>query len=215
MSEMQPEGGGGGGNVFTRKLGPLPMWGWMAIALLVALGYYLYKKNQSGATSTAASGTSPSTVNTPGGVDASLVPQFVNQDYTNVQAPAAPNVTVNNTLPPPTTSTPTTPPPTTAPKTTPLNEVLQKGHVLSANPAKTVIGWTIAQKSPNATQLLVQLDGPGLKNFQRIIPASATTATFDNLEPGHDYVAYITPQDAQGQAVGGPNTVNIVTSKAA
>lgn len=72
------------GNVFTRKIGPLPMWGWMAIALLVALFYYLYSKNKGGA------GASPSTVNTPGGVDASLVPQFVNQTYTNVTPPAAP-----------------------------------------------------------------------------------------------------------------------------
>lgn len=96
MSNMATEGGGGG-NVFTRKIGPLPMWGWMAIALLLAVFYYLYRKN----TAAKAGSSSPSTVNTPGGVDASLVPQFVNQTYTNVTPPAAPQVTVNNTTPPP------------------------------------------------------------------------------------------------------------------
>jgi hypothetical protein len=119
---------------------------------------------------------------------------------------------VNNTVPAPTAATPAPTTPTNP--NLPLNEILQKGHAISTNPAKAVIGWTIAQKSPNATQLLVQLDGPGEKNFQRIIPATATTATFEGLEAGHTYVANITPLDAQGQAVGGPNHVTFVTSKA-
>lgn len=184
------------------------MWAWMAIAALLAVFYYLYKKNQASSTSSVGSGTGAASggaaANTPGGVDASLVPQFVNQTYVNNAPPAAPA-----TAPATTTTTPT-PTPTT---NTPLNEILQGGHIISPSPGKAVIGWTIKQQSPNATQLLVQLDGPGLKNFQRFIPASATTATFDNLEPGHDYVATITPVDAQGQAVGGPNTINLVTAK--
>ena len=75
-------------NVFTRKIGPLPMWGWMAIALLLALFYYLYKKNSS-----SGGGASASTVNTPGGVDSSLVPQFVNQNYAAPEPPEAPQMT--------------------------------------------------------------------------------------------------------------------------
>lgn len=103
MSESAPETSGGGGNVFTRKIGPLPMWGWMAIAMLLAVFYYLYHKNQQSATasSTAATGAA---ANTPGGVDASLVPQFVNQVYNQETPPTAPNVTVNNTVPPATSS---------------------------------------------------------------------------------------------------------------
>lgn len=74
------------GNVFTRKLGPLPMWAWMGVALLGALLFYLYNKKK-----TSAGGTSPSTVDTPGGVDASLVPQFVNQTFVNNTPPSAPS----------------------------------------------------------------------------------------------------------------------------
>jgi hypothetical protein len=208
MSESAPERSGGGGNVFTRKLGPLPMWAWMGIALLVAVGYYLIRKQQSGANNTSGASSSPSTVNTPGGVDSSLVPQFVNQTYTNVQPPTAPNVTVNNTVP-----TAATPPPTTAPSTSPLNEILTAGHTINPSPKKAEIGWTIKQQSPNATQLQVVLNGPGVKNQTRYIPASATTATFDNLQGGHTYIADVTPVDAQGQAVGGPNHVTFVTAK--
>jgi hypothetical protein len=92
-----------GGNIFTRKLGPLPMWAWMAVALVLAIAYYLYKKHTTAAASSATSNTSGTAANTPGGVDASLVPQFVNQTYTNSTPPAAPSVTVNNTVPAPAT----------------------------------------------------------------------------------------------------------------
>ena len=54
MSQMQTESAapdGGGGNVFTRKIGPLPMWAWMGIALALAIVYYLYKKHTSSSTS--------------------------------------------------------------------------------------------------------------------------------------------------------------------
>jgi len=150
MSESAPERTGGGGNVFTRKIGPLPMWGWMAIALLFALFFYLWNKNKQSAG--AASGSSPSTVNTPGGVDSSLVPQFVNQTYTYVQPPTAPNVTVNN--PPITVNTPPdndNPPPvqtgggtSTSSPSSPLNEILKSGHTINPSPKNAEIGWTIA-----------------------------------------------------------------------
>jgi hypothetical protein len=106
VSESAPESGGGG-NVFTRKLGPLPMWGWMGIVALIAVLYYLFRKNQA-ANSAASAAQTPATNNTPGGVDSSLVPQFVNQVYNQETPPPAPNVTVNNTT---TTPPPVTPPP--------------------------------------------------------------------------------------------------------
>jgi hypothetical protein len=112
---------GGNGNVFTRKIGPLPMWAWMGIALAVALVFHLVEKNKAGSSGTSnatstgsASNQSSGGVNSPGGVDSSLVPQFVNQTYVDSQPPVAPNVTVNNTVPAPPTVAPT-PPPAAAP----------------------------------------------------------------------------------------------------
>jgi hypothetical protein len=79
------------------------MWAWMAVALVLAIAYYLYKKKTSSAAAASTASTSGTAANTPGGVDASLVPQFVNQTYTNETPPAAPSVTVNNTVPAPAT----------------------------------------------------------------------------------------------------------------
>lgn len=76
------------GNVFTRKLGPLPMWAWMGIALVLAVGYHFYSKSKSSSTTAQTSATN----NTPGGVDSSLVPQFINQTYVNGSPPLAPNI---------------------------------------------------------------------------------------------------------------------------
>jgi hypothetical protein len=114
----EPSSGGGGGNIFMRKIGPLPMWGWMGIALALALMFHLYEKHKAGSSGTSnATSTGSATdqsaggVNSPGGVDSSLVPQFVNQTYVDSQPPVAPNVTVNNTVPaPPVVVTPTPPP---------------------------------------------------------------------------------------------------------
>jgi LysM repeat protein len=81
----------------------------------------LYEKYKT-KTSTASTAQSASTVNQPGGVDSSLVPQFINQTY-NQETP--PNVTVNTTVPVTSgTDTDTTPPPTSTPppKTTPPPE---------------------------------------------------------------------------------------------
>lgn len=106
------------GNVLTSKMGPLPMWGWMAIIAGVAVLYSFYKKSKGTTASTSAAQASG---NSPGGVDASLVPQFINQTYDNDTPPAAPNITVNNTIPQPPTATPAppagTPPPETEPAT--------------------------------------------------------------------------------------------------
>jgi len=151
MSQMQPESTApqGGGNVFTRKLGPLPMWAWMGIALALAIVFYLYKKHTSGS-STSQSSAQNSSVNTPGGVDASLVPQFVNQVYNQETPPVAPNVTVNNTLPPPPANSPTPPnnpsPPINTPKPPPAKPT----------PPKKVTYKTITVQPGQTLQSLAQ-----------------------------------------------------------
>jgi len=102
MTAMAPENGGSAprshGGVFTRKMGPMPMWGWMGIALAVALVYYFLKKKSGTAATGAGTATGAASVNSPGGVDSSLVPQFVNQTYTQTAPPAS--QTVNVTVPP-------------------------------------------------------------------------------------------------------------------
>jgi len=65
------------GNVFTNKIGPLPMIAWVGIIGAVIIGW-AYLKNR-GSSSQAAAGD--------GSTPASDVPQFVNQTYTTVTAP--------------------------------------------------------------------------------------------------------------------------------
>lgn len=91
MTTPNPPQSRSSGNVFTRKVGPMPMWGWMGVVLLAAIGYYLIRKQ--GQTTAAAN----QAVNTPGGVDSSLVPQFVNQTYVQDTPPAAPQLTPTKT----------------------------------------------------------------------------------------------------------------------
>jgi LysM repeat protein len=154
MSQMQPESTApqaGGGNVFTRKLGPLPMWAWMGIALALAIVYYLYKKHTSSSTSSTSSAQNSSAAggaNSPGGVDASLVPQFVNQVYNQETPPVAPNVTVTNNIPadndtqPPTGNAPPPPPSHSpppghpAPKPAPPKKVTYK--TITVQPGQTL-----------------------------------------------------------------------------
>ena len=119
MSETAPESSGGASkNFLTKKVGPLPMWAWMAIVLVLGVVYSMYKK-QKAATTATTSGTAAGGVNSPGGVDSSLVPQFVNQVYNQEQPPAAPNITVNKTLPTPPTVAPQPPVPNVPPKSPP------------------------------------------------------------------------------------------------
>lgn len=65
-------------NVLTRKLGPLPTWGWLGIATAGFGAYYLYQSRKN---STAASATSTS---------ASNVPDYVFQNYNQIPAAAPP-----------------------------------------------------------------------------------------------------------------------------
>ena len=89
MSEMGTDqvntGGGGSGNVFTRQLGPMPLWGWMAVGLALVLLYVYWKKDQA---SQSTSGTSSDTSGGSGTTDSSLIPQFVNQVYTQTSPPS-------------------------------------------------------------------------------------------------------------------------------
>lgn len=113
MSESMPESGGGGGGAtgLTKKIGPLPMWGWMLIIGVVAIAFSYYKKSKSTTSTSSGTGAAAASGQAAGGVDSSLVPQFINQTYNQETPPAAPNVTVNNTIPAPPTAVSPTPTP--------------------------------------------------------------------------------------------------------
>ena len=80
MSTETPAPSGKKENVFTRKIGPMPMWAWVAIIGAVIIGYAYYK-NKNSAASTSQTGST---------TDASQVPQFVNQTYVSPVPPSAP-----------------------------------------------------------------------------------------------------------------------------
>lgn len=44
------------GGFLARKVGPLPMWAWLAILTAAAFGWYLYEKHKSGTSSAPAQG---------------------------------------------------------------------------------------------------------------------------------------------------------------
>ena len=69
-----------GGNVLTRKIGPLPTYGWVAIvgAGILVWAYFAHRN---------ASSSSSQSSNT---ANSSTVPDFINQTYTTVTPPPAP-----------------------------------------------------------------------------------------------------------------------------
>jgi|SRR5271165_260712 len=146
-----------GGNFLTKKIGPLPTWGWMAISLVLVVLYAYYKKSKGSTSSTAAANTAAA-ANAPGGVDASLVPQFINQTYVQETPPAAPDITNNSTVnsndvnsnntAPTVVNSPTTvnkPPPVTPPPKTPTPSKNAKTTTV------TVAKWTATNTPWNST----------------------------------------------------------------
>jgi hypothetical protein len=67
-------------NVFTHKIGPLPMWGWLAIVAAALIGWRLYSNKTNAAAQQQQQGT-------PTDTSANTVPQFVNQTYVSTSAP--------------------------------------------------------------------------------------------------------------------------------
>jgi LysM repeat protein len=165
------------GNILTRKLGPLPMWGWMAIALVIAIAYYLIDKKNS-ANSASAQGTSSTPTDT---TDQSLVPQFVNQTYVNGTPPPAPSVTVNNTVPTGTTSTgttttpPTNKPPAPAKKVTYIKYTVHAGDTLQSLAARYHV--TVADIAGAPGNVYVKGEVPGDKKVGQQLGTGAGLKT--------------------------------------
>lgn len=101
MADPNEGGGGGAGSILTRKTGPLPNWVYMAILLLVALVFSVWRGNRSQANAVEEGPSEEEEYGLPG--DQTPPPVFILPQ--NPQ-PAV-NVTVNN---PAGANKPTTPP---------------------------------------------------------------------------------------------------------
>lgn len=90
MSEQAPEPARGRReNAFTRKIGPLPMWQWLIIALAMVGVYVIYQYRKNNQANANAANTAAGTA-TGGTAGAGQVPQFVNQTNTYIAPPVAP-----------------------------------------------------------------------------------------------------------------------------
>jgi hypothetical protein len=56
-SKVPPSSPAGGGNILQRKFGPLPGWGWAALAGVAALGWWYFKNRQGQAAANTAAAT--------------------------------------------------------------------------------------------------------------------------------------------------------------
>jgi len=172
----EPEDGGDGGSLLTRRIGPLPTWQWLAVITLAGLAYYvLVARKKTAAATSSTSTTSPTT-------SSADVPQFVIQNTfpSPPMTPAANNITVNvpdqDTQAPPTPTNPVSPVrrgpalPLPAP-TTPVHQTL---------PAKigktvTVTKWT-AKNAPWSSTISGIAAQSGIKNWQTVWNAPQNAA---------------------------------------
>lgn len=188
MSEPSPEtapSSGSSKNVFTRKLGALPLWAWMGIGLAVALGYY-YWKQSTGSAAGAKNAASQSASQSPeaaGGVDSNLVPQFVNQTYVQNQppAPTMPSSSPTPAAPAASTQADKYPAPTgtSAAKLTNTSAKINWNYITGTTPKPT--SYTIA---------LYQQNGKLAQQFTVNAPDTAggtAQATVTGLHPGWQY----------------------------
>jgi hypothetical protein len=128
-------------NVFTRRIGPLPMWVWLLVGAAVIGGYVLLKRRAGGGP---AGGTT----------SAGQVPQFVNQVYTSPGPPVAPGP-VPSPVPSP------VPVPVDKPKTVPLKHV-GKGKVRIGSPSDL---YFLAKQLGVSYDALVKAN-PALRKFE-------------------------------------------------
>lgn len=88
-----PEGGGGGGGAaggwLTRKLGPLPMWAWMAVVLAGLLAITTWQRNKADAETAQDATTGPARTDTPDNLQPMYT--FVDADTTLQTVNVAPS----------------------------------------------------------------------------------------------------------------------------
>jgi hypothetical protein len=146
----QSPGGGSAGTILTRKTGPLANWIWMALLLLVAVVYAMWRRNKAAANANT-DDTADSTISS----DMNTTPPPVFILPQNPQPTVPVNVTVNNpSTPPPAPPVGTKPPSTTPPPapgpppkpTAPQYVAVSVGKYTSKNPPWNSTLWGIAKQ---------------------------------------------------------------------
>lgn len=181
--------GGGGSNVFTNRIGPLPMWAWLAIVggLLIVWRIYASKQSASSAASTASGSTS-----------AADVPYFINQVYTGATAPSAQPATSSTATPSPSTPTPPAQPGPTTPMpptpTTPQQITRPAGQIGSVTGLRpNGVGATNVGLAWNPVsgaqkyQVRVTYQDKDIKNFE----TTKTSYNVTGLSPNRTYGLHV------------------------
>ena len=194
----QPPGGNtgssGGITGLTSKIGPLPVWGWLAVATILALVWYLYQKKN--ATTSSNSGTSSDTTSS------SLIPQFVNQTYTSVINPGGgaststatqPSGSSTSTAPPTNTGTTATNP---TPPTAPLaNNPTTKELAMPTDASATATGPNAFKASwdavPGATGYSYRITYQNKLVYQSPVTKSTSITHSGNITPDHTYTFHV------------------------
>lgn len=148
MSEAAPERTPARrGNPFTTRLGPLPMWAWVAILGTLIIVWSVWKGRQANqATATTADTSTP----------ADQVPQFVNQTYTTVMPPSVPAPS----SPVPVIGPVTPPRPVPRPPQTVGYSWTDTGQKWSANQLAVKLGVPLSDLGPGNAQAVKALKNP-------------------------------------------------------
>lgn len=198
----------GGGNVLTRKVGPLPTWAWLGIiGIGGAAVWYFYKSRQANAA--ASSGTTGQSGNCTdtngnsvpcdqvdyGGQIATLQTEL--QDLQQGEAGEGTPATTTGTPPPQQVDQGPVPPPSTAPKPVPKPGV--PGPVANLRASKVTrtsvtLTW---DRTAGATLYYVQLTYQSKTIAARTV--ATTSATFMGIRPDSSMHGHVSARNASGQ----------------
>jgi hypothetical protein len=164
--------GKGGKNFLTRKVGPQPMWAWMAEVLGLALAYSLYKQRKSSASTSSTSSTSSGAASSNGAVPADQIPDVI------IQGPFTTGPTINSPTAPAPTTPPVQQPAPVPPAKRPTSITANGKDPGDINQIAKMYGLTEAQliaANPALKKLTVKINGKTTKLYGSGQPVPAGT----------------------------------------
>ena len=200
-------------NLLTRKAGPLPTWGWMAIATGLALVFYLYEKHKSGSSSANTSTQDAEALAAEEAVAAnaanSTQPNFGYNGPRHQQTATTPPVSTTTTSTTGTTTTGTTTSAstggtTTAPKVTvpPMPSGVTATNITDSSVA---LKWN---PSAGATSYRIRVTYQSKLVKQQTSPGTSTTVT--GLGADHTYTFHVAAVNSAGTS---SETQNAIKTK--